>query len=277
MKYRLSILFLLGFSIQAQELSVSYGKTYLYNNQKSYSYEVEYNHPVYKSISGSTFYLNEGHFTNNHKDLTGLELWKSINFNKLTVSIGYGAAYCYTTETNKDVHTINSIISLSNKYYLFNNNFTELTINKSKDTTVLIGFGHNFNKQTEVKEDVIDNKELSFYVGQHISNLAGCPSKNTQIIEYKNGVNSYLNWTVSAIDSGIASQIWAVKSLKNNSLDGSIGLGPYVNNGKVNTLVSFKLTKQINSLFNMSAMLNREITTDNKDADIIVAGIGYKF
>ena len=273
---QLGLLFISCLTLHAQELSVSYGKTYLNNNEKSYSYEIEYNQPVYKTISGSIIYLNEGHFKNSHKDLTGLELWKSVSFNKLSVSIGYGIIYCYDTEINKDIHTTTSIASLSSKYYISDNNFSKLTVNKTKDTTILIGLGHTFNTQSEVK-DTTENKELSFYIGQQISNSAGCPSEKISLIEYKNNVNSYLDWTVSAVNTGIASQIWAVKSLKNNSLAGSVGIGPYINDGKLNTLLSFKLTKQINKVFDISAILNRAITQNNKDADIIVAGIGYKF
>lgn len=273
MKYITNLLLLSALSLNAQNIDISYGKT----NQQSYAYEASYNQKLNNNYSASVLYINEGHINNNHKDDIGLAINKDMNLNRLDFSFGVGTIYCFDTKYNIDIHSIESIANVSIKYFINNNYYTKLTINQTKNTSLLIGIGYNFNKDnTEIKNKVIKNSEISIFTGQSILNKASCPTTSTSSIEYTHNINSHMDFTTSFINEtirqGITSQIWLTNTI--NSFTFKAGIGPY-ETSKLNTLTSFQIIRKLNKNYSVKALFDRVITDNNKDADIFMLGIGY--
>ena len=273
MKCIINLLFLSAISLNAQNIDFSYGKT----NQQSYAYEASYNQKINTNYSTSILYINEGHINNNHKDDIGLIINKDINLNRLDFSLGIGATYCFDTKYNTDIHSIESIADLSIRYFINDNYYTKLTINQTKNTSLLVGIGYNFNESSkDIENKYSKNNEISIFKGQSILNKASCPTTSTSSIEYNHNINNHMDFTTSFINEnirqGITSQIWVTNTI--NSFTFKAGIGPY-ETSKLNTLTSFQIIKKLNKSYSIKALFDRVITDNNKDADIFMLGIGY--
>lgn len=253
--------------LSAQDIDFSYGKT----NQQSYSYELDYTKQINKQYSYSILYINEGHISNNHKDETGL----TFNIQQSYFTLSSGLVYCFDTNINKDSHTSEPIVSISSKYYLFDKYYSKLTINQTKNTTILLGIGYSFDKQPKQTEMTFNNSNsISLFTGQSIRNIASCPSHSTSSIEYEHTLTSHIALTGTYLNNGVSSQIHLTNTV--NTFKFGIGIGPYETN-KLNTLLSFSASKQLNSKYIIKTVFDRVITSNSKDADIFLLGIGRSF
>jgi hypothetical protein len=91
-------------------------------------------------------------------------------------------------------------------------------------------------------------------------------------------VKKNLDWTVGYLDekrrSGVNSQLWAVKKLDKFSL--GIGGGVY-SADRMNFMVSLTGKYDLSERLNIRTTFSRITTDNNKDADVALLGLGYKF
>jgi hypothetical protein len=120
------------------------------------------------------------------------------------------------------------------------------------------------------------------------------------MIYYRRGVLPHLDWTASAIyegdpkivrRNGLATQIWPVNTFFNERIAVGLGVGPYVFIDQkhpaettarkipaaVAPLVSLTCSVRLSEHWLLRTLWDRVATNYNRDSDIFLVGIGYRW
>jgi hypothetical protein len=214
-----------------------------------------------------------------------------------------------------DVHGIAPILSLSATGYLSNRwyyRFLYNRINPAHDikvNTLTVGAGFWFGQEKKPtpgklgdalnEQAYLTENELTVFGGQSIVNTLFSESARAYAGEYRRGLFPHVDWTASAIyegdpkiirRSGIASQLWFVNTFFNNRITVGGGLGPYVYidhkqprdptqkiPAAIAPLASLTFSVQLSQNCIMRVIFDRVVTSYNRDADIILLGLGYRW
>jgi hypothetical protein len=155
-------------------------------------------------------------------------------------------------------------------------------------------FGHAPGEQAEITEN-----ELTVFAGQSVVNTFISPSARAYALEYRHGFIRHVDWTVSFIyegnpeiarRSGLTAQAWAVNNFFEDRISVGIGLGPYVyidrknpvGAGKINPaaiapLASLTLSGHLAEAWRLRLMVDRVASSYNRDADVFLLGLGYRW
>ena len=174
-------------------------------------------------------------------------------------------------------------------------------------TSIMLGIGYQLDApstpgprtEATAQPGKTTNNEITVFVGgTAITNDSPEQSIATGI-EYRRGIFRYLDWTIGWLyegDSellsrnGITTQIWPTRAFFGNRLTLGIGLGIYValdvrHNprpgedeasrlaGIITPTISYRFGESWLARFSWS----RTVTSYNRDTDVMLAGIGYRF
>ncbi len=86
---------LLSSPVFAGELSLLGGYGWTTNPaEKTYAWQIQYLEGLGEHFAYSLSYLNQGHFTDHHRDANAVNLWLSTNLLDRHLSLGVGAGAC---------------------------------------------------------------------------------------------------------------------------------------------------------------------------------------
>ncbi len=214
-----------------------------------------------------------------------------------------------------DVHGMAPIYSLSATGYLSNRWFYRLNFNRIEPAnqirvnTMTVGVGvwlGQGKKPTPGKLGdapdeyaYVTENELTLFGGQSIVNTFLSQKALAYAGEYRRGVIPHLDWTVSAIyegdpkiirRNGLATQGWFVNTFFNDTIAIGAGLGPYVyldrknpatsgrkNPATVAPLASLTFSTRLSDHWILRLVFDRVTTSYNRDADIFLLGLGYRW
>lgn len=148
----------------------------------------------------------------------------------------------------------------------------------------------------EPGEKTTDN-EITLFVGRTITNSFESERSTSLGIEYRRGLWRYVDWTASWIyegDSrlirrdGLASQLWAVKAFFDDRVALGVGSGAYFaidrqhgrdrdGRSSVSAIATFTGSYRLNRHWCLRTSWNRIVTDYDRDTDVIMGGIGYRF
>ena len=180
-------------------------------------------------------------------------------------------------------------------------------INSNFDTTsLLFGVGYQLDPEPSSGTRTTEspqtwsktNNEITAFLGRTIVN--GPHANSFTIgIEYRRGIARYLEWTVGYIDEGdntainrkgITTQLWTKRSFFGNRLTLGVGVGVYLafdqcrnsesdigNDAIITGLTTVTGSFHLSQRFLIRMSCSRTITDYNRDTDIILAGLGYRF
>jgi hypothetical protein len=164
-----------------------------------------------------------------------------------------------------------------------------------------IRIGKPFHETVEApsKEKLAVDQSLNLYVGKAIQNSFSSESDSGYQIEYRHNITTTWEWSAAYSNEGTlgtfqrdgaVAQIWYGDWFMDQRLKLAFGGGPYVANtwdvdpvtrqvsnatvrlnGRITVLVGFRTSRQVL----VSAAWNRTATTDHRDTDLIVLGLGY--
>lgn len=228
-------------------------------------YEVGYRQVLYKDLSLSFDYVNEGHFTGHHPDGYGMEAWYSFSpvRNYLTLAVGGGAFYYFDTTTSAggsstDVHGFAPMLSLAARGRIWKKLYWNASadwIEPSHDIKtelVSLGIGYWF-----VADDVpagreppgliehlmsgavegVERDEVSIYLVKSVINISGNPGALGGAAEYRYRFRPFLEGTATYIyegnpkvarRSGVSLQAWPVRTGVSDHIEIGAGFGAYV-------------------------------------------------
>ena len=185
-------------------------------------------------------------------------------------------------------------------------NFVETT--SSIDTiSTLIGIGYQLEAPptpgplptaSPQKRKTTEN-ELTVFLGRTIVNSFNSEHSLAAAVEYRRGLWRYVDWTAGWLfegdnrlsrRNGLTTQLWATRALLDDRLSLGIGVGPYINIDHYrNPLQTSERTRAISGIVTLTASYrltpdwalrtswNRIVTSYNRDTDVILGGVGYRF
>jgi len=220
-----------------------------------------------------------------------------------------------TSGTVENIHGTAPIISVAATGQLSKRAFYRLTLNhilpahemKADNAVMGIGYwfgqyekptpgglGHAPDEQASVTEN-----ELTIFGGQSVVNTFFSQSGRAYAIEYRRGIIRHVDWTATLIyegnpeivrRSGFAAQAWAVNNFFADRVSIGIGLGPYVyidrkhpvgtgqlSPAAIAPLASLTLSTRLSEGWYLRLIVDRVASSYNRDADIFLLGLGYRW
>jgi hypothetical protein len=241
--------------------------------------------------------------------------WPFSN-DRFELDAGAGFDRYYDTQPGENgdsvnVHGFAPIYSLSVTDYTDSPWFVRLTFNRVNpssdiriDSVVLgVGYGleHRVNSGTPAPAEAgrTTNNEFTVFVGQSVVNTLASENALAYSVEYRHGIGRHLDWTVSWIyegdpeivrRQGLGTQVWLVGAYLNDRLALGIGFGVYIYIDKKETeatdqdknsdvaglitpTIAYRLSDHWLARFNW----DRIVSNYNKDADVFLLGLGYRW
>ena len=307
---------LLATGARAQDLSAQAGALNVSGqNQRSFAVGVNYAQPVGDYLALSLGYLNEGHPDNHHRDGVSAQVWLRSHITEQGMSWGVGAGQYFYFDTSRppaatgqaytNDHGWAPIYSLQATWHYPSNWYTQVQLNrvlpraadKAATTSLLVGVGYRFDGVRGDKlhlDGPSTDDSITVLAGQSIVNSFESERSKAYNIEYRRAVGKYVDWTVSGLNegttagtrrNGVATQLWLIRSLTQN-LELGMGAGPYLafvvhdvpgtrshKAGLVSVASRYHFSKRVVG----ELSLNRVVTDYHRDADLLLAGLGFSY
>jgi len=141
--------------------------------------------------------------------------------------------------------------------------------------------------------------ELTVFLGRTIVNSFNSEHSVAAAVEYRRGLWRFVDWTAGWIfegdnrlsrRNGLTTQLWATRAVLDDRLSLGFGAGPYINIDHYrNPLQTSERTRAISGIVTLTASYrltpdwalrsswNRIVTSYNRDTDVILGGVGYRF
>ena len=175
------------------------------------------------------------------------------------------------------------------------------------DLAVLVGVGYQLDAPgtpgprdwAASRSTKVTNNEVTAYFGKTIINSTSSPSAFAEAIDYRVGIAKYLDLTVgywhegsskTARRDGFTAELWATRAFLEDRFTLGVGGGTYYaidenegsvspgpGRGKFAGLVSISAAYRLSNHWTTRLTWNRVVTLYNRDADVILAGVGYRF
>ncbi|WP_298433295.1 hypothetical protein [Geobacter sp.] len=171
--------------------------------------------------------------------------------------------------------------------------------------TTLLGIGYQLDSSpasaalspAPSREKQTDN-EITLFLGESILNRFDSEHGSALGIEYRRGILRYLEWSAAWLYEGesslyrrnsLATQLWGAKTFFDDRLALGFGAGPFVtvdhhrlppqeSDGRpLAAIVTMTGSWRFDPHWGLRASWSRIVTSYNQDADLIIAGVGYRF
>lgn len=284
--------------------------------EKTFAWQVQYMEGLGDHFAYSLSYLNQGHFISHHRDGNAANLWVRTNLfdRQLSLGLGIGGLFYYDTQTPanggpaEDLHGWGTMANVAATWYTKSRVFYQVQgywvrgNNSFNTLTALAGIGYQLDapptqgpdvKGTRLTERNTDN-ELTIFGGETVVNIPGDGKSPALALEYRRGLWRYVEWTAGALYEGksalidrygVTTQLWLAKPFLDDRISLGIGAGPYFavdrrrDTKQVRMPIIFSTTGsyRIGENWLVRATWDRIITTYDRDTDIFLGGIGYRF
>jgi hypothetical protein len=140
------------------------------------------------------------------------------------------------------------------------------------------------------------DNEITGFLGASVPNNSRSESAFSQSLEYRRRLSQYFEWTAAFLNEGnssssvsrygLVSQVWAVREFYGDHLALGIGAGPYLlrdashDEGSTTTLaamVSLTGSYRFSPHWAVRFTWNRVLTDYDRDADVFMGGLAYRF
>ena len=213
-----------------------------------------------------------------------------------------------------NVHGWGTIGSLAATYYTNSPWLWQLRANRivapnSIDTTALmLGVGYQLEPAAErgplafapYQANKTTSNEITVFLGRTIVNSYESENAGAFAVEYRHGLARHVDVSVGYIDegdtallrrSGVTAQLWAVREfLASDRLAMGVGFGPYVaidthhapgpgegGASKYSWMLTATASYRFGQNWDARLSWNRITTNYNRDTDLLLFGIGYRF
>jgi hypothetical protein len=141
--------------------------------------------------------------------------------------------------------------------------------------------------------------ELTVFAGTTIVNSFDSPDSTAVALEYRRGIGRYVDWTIGWLyegdnrlvrRNGLTSQFWLVKAFFEDRFALGVGGGIYVildrykhllenreSGQALSGLVTLTGSYRFHPDWDLRTSWNRIVTDYNRDTDVILGGVGYRF
>ena len=285
--------------------------------EATYSYSMEYLQNISEHSYATFTWLNEGHVTNHHRDGYSGQLWLRAlsSSRRFTLSAGVGPYRYYDTTyvTAKgvtDAHDWGVLGSVAAHWYFRNPWVMELRYNYAytrtsiSTHTLLWGFGYQFEHSalggpvlnTALYSFVPDGQrsEITLMAGKSVVNNFNSPHGVAYGAEYRYRLTPYIDAIGTYLDEGDArvvkrrgpaAQLGIKREFLNHHADVGVAGGFYFARDQdmagarteVLGLLTMTATYRFTAGFRARAYWYRTLTTNGRDTDVAMLGLGFAF
>ena len=273
---------------------------------------LSYEHELEGDFFGGFSYVNEGHFPGHHRDglaaQVGVHTPKSASGWQMRVAAGPYAFFDTTVASGagyRDAHGWGALVTAGILYQPHNNGtiyqlrVDRMAIPAIPDVyAVTAGVGFPLNQDGSFKDNAAPGyrhrpNEVTAYYGKTIVNSFESENANARSIEWRHTFGPLLKTTLSWVNegdarlirrNGIVAQAWVEPTFDEGRYSMGLGLGPYIavdayQPGQLHNLALLSATAAYRIAGSLSARLtwHRSISTYDRDSDIFLLGVGYKF
>lgn len=303
--------------VLAQEVFVRFGDTReagRTTGSHTYSYGASYFQGYGEYLAWSVGYLNEGHVPDHKRDGLDFQGWARVNIINRRLSLGVGAGpYLYwdtalgsSRPVFTDQHGVGAIFSAAANWYTDSRFIIQgkvnyiLTPNSIDTLSATIGLGYQLDKPARPgpltgpsPAPVQDLKnEVTFFAGRTVTNSGKDEATGAESLQYRRNLAPHFDWTIGWLNehhpvsrTGPATQIWAGRTFLHDRFGLEIGVGPYLaydyhgasSETRLNWLASISGNIRFTEHWLVRGTWHRVTTTNDRDTDIFMAGIGYRF
>jgi len=236
---------------------------------------------------------------------------------RLSLAFGGGAMRYYDTQDATDstsytnVHGWAGITSFDAAYYFRSRWIIRYEMNRTWAGTstidtwdFLLGVGYQLQAPAkpgprdwpEQQPNPTTQNELTAYVGRTILNSFNSQEAVAGQIEYRRGLSRYIDVSASVIyegapvdnsRGGILLELWAGRTFFNDKFELTLGAGPYfafagggsdsTSGSAVLGMITPSFSYRFGSHWDARFSWNRTFTNFDKDTDIFMLGVGYRF
>jgi hypothetical protein len=306
---------LLACPATAQEFYINAGATRdTKTGTTATQWSVTYRQGLGEHAAFSFSYINEGHQPNHYRDGLAAQIWgrTAILDKRLSLALGVGPfAYADTIispvrDVFQDAHGFGVISSVTATWLglsplLLQARFNYIATQHSFDTlSGTFGIGYLLDAKPSESKPVQSARtrknEITLLLGQTVLNSAKGEKDTAMSVEYRRSLFRYLDWTIAWLNEGdtrpigrwgVNTQLWAVRDFFDDHLVLGIGLGPYFardkysgEDGQRSTIagdLSFMAAYRFLPQLAIRAAFSRIITDYNRDTDVFMGGLSYRF
>lgn len=283
-------------------------------SKTTYSWALEYRHRLADHLSGSVSWLNEGHVPGHHRDGQAAQLWWHTDpagrRPRFELGIGpyryYDTVNAANTDGYANYHGWGLIASAGSTWNVGERWLASLRLNRIhghdsiKSTAIVAGVGYRFGPMAKSASETVKafrRSELDVMAGA--TRLNSFDSSDLEVaggLAWRVRVNDYLTGSLTYLDegnmrggrrAGFAPQLWLEDAVTDRLAVG-VGLGPYfasrhpltATGGRTSTtsaLISVTASWSITPDWTGRVIWNRVSTSYDRDADVLMFGLGYRF
>jgi hypothetical protein len=299
---------------RGQSLSVLAGALEERNTtEHSYSWALDYRHPVSHSFGVGASWINEGHLPNHHRDGLASQLWLGTPLGRMALTVGAGPYYYFDTtrqpgdRSEVDSHGWGYVYSAALSWQLGNRWVHQLRLNRVASThqpattSILYGLGYNFRDAQGNPEDTREDvKPLGYQVsalaGVAIANSFSSEKSLANSVELRRTSGGPFEWTVAWLDEGTTGMLhrdgfsaegWLARHWHEGDTTFALGMGPYaivdtVGEQQQKThhwagLVSLSASQRFAAHWRGRISFSRVVGTHPFDSDVLLVGTSYGF
>jgi hypothetical protein len=260
-------------------------------------------------------YVNEGHQVNHYRDGIAGQLWARAGVWNRNLVFGLGAGPYVFFDTHTDAngafhneHGLAALFSGAATLYSLSPLLLQVRINyleseQSFDTlsgTIGIGYELGTNKTPTGKPGGQGvgglHNEITAYGGTTVLNTRKNEQGTSWALEYRRTLATYIDWTAMGLYEGgnrpvarygLMSQLWLAHPFFADHLTLGVGFGPYLahdkyaqgteDRTKLDWAASFSASVRFLERFALRGSWSRVITEHDRDTDVFLAGLSYRF
>lgn len=176
-----------------------------------------------------------------------------------------------------------------------------------KTNTLLLGVGYQLDRGDRggpvvpppARSHNVTQNELTVFLGGTIVNSFNSQTSFAKAVEYRRGLWRYVDGTISYVNegenaalrrNGVAAQAWLTRAFFDDKLTLGVGVGPYYaidlsekglaatsTPSRWSALMSISASYRLGDHWLTRLTWNRTVTGYDRDTDVILAGVGYRF
>ena len=280
----------------------------------SYAWGATYLQGLGDYMALSLTHLNEGHPPDHRRDGFAPQFWGRYPLfdRRVSLAAGIGPYLYYDTERSStcssysNTHGVGTMLSISATLYTESRFLLQArgnwiwTPQNANTYVTTLGIGYQFEKASakeapQAPSDKIfkpRSNEVALLAGMTVLNeYGGSRSSGAGTIEYRRSLGRYFEWSAGWLlegdpisRNGPMTQVWLGRRFFDDRFSLGVGAGPYLGFDssswdvtKVNWLVSGSASYQLHDLWAIRATWSRVTTDYDRDTDIILSGISYRF
>ena len=301
----------------AQELTIAAGATRVHEPpDTTYAWLVSYSHELSPHLTASYSYRNEGHVPSHHRDGHAVQFWASTarewDADGFALRAGVGPYRFFDTTAAEnplgftDAHGWGAVYSLAATWrpratrWVWEIRADHIKARSSFDTTmVMLGAAYELDQDGSLKRNASPRPfgphehEVALMTGKTIVNSFQSEGARAYLVEYRRTLAPAVRATLGWVNEGDARLIrrngatallWLEPSFNGDRFTMGLGVGPYVaidhyagSIPRVQALIGTTFSYHVAHAWTARLSWYRVSSNYDRDSDIIVAGVGYRF